>query len=81
MKWSLTGFSAYRVAWVTAILSLALAPMHPYVSCEMSGRIALCGIVLFAITAILALVGGLGKTASPLELAALGLVVNMLLVH
>jgi hypothetical protein len=81
MKWNLAGFCPYRVAWVTAILSFALPPMHSYVSCEMSGRIALCGIVLFAVTAVLALVGGLGKVATPLTLATLGLVINMLFAH
>jgi hypothetical protein len=81
MKWKLTGFSPHRVAWVSAILSLAMVPMHFYVSCEMSFRVSLCGVVLLVITGGLALIDRSRKTAKPLMLAVIGLVAHMMCVH
>lgn len=81
MERSMTEFSPRRIAWVTAILSLLLAPAHAWVSCQMSGQIALCGVTLVFITGILSLADKTGKKAIPFAIAVIGLMAHILCTH
>ena len=81
MKWKIAGFSSRRVALVVAILSLALVPIHFFVSCEMSGLIWFCGKLLIAITGVLTMIDASGKMAFPLTLAVIALIGHLLFTH
>jgi len=81
MKWRATGFSPRRVAWTTAVLSLLLVPAHFYVSCYLSGRVAMAGIGLLAITGLLSLADRTENRAIPFMLAVAGIVAHMLCTH
>jgi hypothetical protein len=77
----ISGFAPHRVAWATAVLSLALVPAHFFVSCEMSSRLALSAFGLLAITGGLCLVGQRGRSAAPFVLVVIGLLAHMLCTH
>ena len=77
----LTGFSPRRVAWITASLTVALVPVHFFVSCEMSGRTCFASIILSVITVGLAVADQSGKQKYPILLALVGLIANMMCVH
>ena len=74
-------FSARRMAWVTAVMSLLLIPGHFFVSCDLSGRLAMCGIGLVLITGMFSLADRTGKKALPFGLAVVGLVGHTLCTH
>lgn len=80
-KWNMTGFSPRRVAWITAVMSLLLVPAHFYVSCDMSGRIAMSGYILLGITGVLSLADKTGKKALPFGVAIVGIVAHTLCTH
>ncbi len=73
-------FSPRRVAWVTASISMLLVPVHFWVSCAVSGRLAIAGAVLVAITAMLSLADK-GKSGAPIGIALVSLVGHTLCTH
>ena len=75
------GFSPRRVAWITASLSLALVPVHFYVSCEMSGRLACSDFGLLCLTIGLSVADRSGKKGSPIALAVIGFIAHGLCTH
>ncbi len=83
LQWSarVAGFAPRRVAWATAILSLALVPAHFFVNCEMSERIALSGGALLLLTAGLSLADRNRKPAAPFVLALVGFFAHALCAH
>ena len=74
-------FSSRRVAWVTACMSLLLIPCHCFVSCDLSGHLAMSGIGLVVITGLFSLADRTGKKALPFGLALAGLVGHTLCTH
>jgi hypothetical protein len=76
-----SGFSPRRIAWATAVLSWLLVPMHGFVSCGMSERLAAASMLLLLITGGLGLVNRNGMSLRALVLAILGLMANMLFTH
>jgi hypothetical protein len=74
-------FSPRRVAWVTAMLSVLLIPCHFFVSCDLSGRLAMSGIGLVFITGFFSLADKTGKKALPFGLAVVGLIGHTLCTH
>lgn len=75
------GVSPRRVAWVAAVMSLLLIPCHFFVSCDLSGRIAMSGIGLVFITGMFTLADRTGKKALPFGLAVVGLIGHTLCTH
>jgi hypothetical protein len=82
MELNVRGFSPRRVAVITAILSLTLVPVHFYVSCQMSEKVAIAGMVLFLLAGGLAVADRGGKGAAfPLVLAIVGFLAHGLCTH
>lgn len=81
MKWSIAGFLPRRVAWITAILSLLLVPVHFHVSCDLSGIIGMYSYILLGITGVLSLADKTGRKAMPFGLAVIGIVAHTLCTH
>jgi len=74
-------FSPRRVAWATAILSVLLIPCHFFVSCDLSGRLAMSGIGLVFVTGIFSLADKTGRKTLPFGLAVVGLIGHILCTH
>ncbi len=82
-RFTIGGFSAKRVGYVAALISLAGVPVHFYVSCEMSGTIAEASIVLFLITGVLSLISPRGTPHRfyPLVLAFIAVIAHDVFTH
>jgi hypothetical protein len=81
MSWSITGFNPRRVAWMTAVLSLLLLPIHFYVPCEASAIVMMFGIALLFLTGFLEIADRSGKKAGPFWLALVGVLAHSLVAH
>ncbi len=81
MKQEEMRFSPRRVAWVTSTLSVLLVPCHFWVSCALSGRLAISGIGLVVVTGLFNLADKTGKKALPFGFALVGLVGHTLCTH
>jgi uncharacterized membrane protein HdeD (DUF308 family) len=81
MNWSITGFNPRRVAWIVAVLSLLLVPIHLYVPCEASARVMMFGVALLFLTGFLEMADRSGKKAGPFWLALVAVVAHILCTH
>jgi len=81
MNWSITGFNPRRVAWMIAVLSLLLLPIHFYVPCEASAIVMMFGIALLFLTGFLEMADRSGKKAGPFWLALVGVLAHVMCAH
>jgi hypothetical protein len=83
LKLKLVGFSGYRVAYVLAVSSFFLIPLHFEVSCEVSG--AIFGISLFVLFITLGLSFFIPRTtphrSRPATLALFAALAHMFCTH
>lgn len=83
LRFKMRGFSPLRLARVLAMMSIGLVPIHPCVSCDVSGGIATLGIVLVAGAAILSFSTprGTPERLRALRLGLVAFVLHLLAAH
>ena len=83
LKFTLGGFSAKRVGYILAITSFAFVPGHFFVSCEMSGLLAVFGIISFLATTVLSFISprGTPHRFRPLAFAFIAFIAHSLCSH
>ena len=83
LKFSISGFSARRVALMLGGISFGFVPVHYFVSCEGSAATGAAGFTLFAVSSLLCLATPCDtpRRFRPLGLAFVALVLHMLSAH